>query len=93
MAKKRTVDVAAAAAALTTIPEGKIVDFISGHLLNDTPEEYVRQNVAMSLVLEYGYDRSQIEVEFRIKVGSNRKRIDLAIFPSERGAVAVTGNT
>jgi type I restriction enzyme M protein len=83
MSKTRTVDVAAATAALTTIPEGKIVDFITGNLLNDTPEEYVRQNVAMSLVLEYGYDRSQIEVEFRIKVGSNRKRVDLAIFPAD----------
>nr|BDT31831.1 N-6 DNA methylase [Myxococcus sp. MH1] len=83
MAKSKTVDVAAAAAALTAIPEGKIVDFISGNLLTDTPEEYVRQNVAMSLVLEYGYDRSQIEVEFKVKVGSSRKRVDLAIFPPD----------
>src|SRR5690348_17796091 len=37
--------------------------FISGRLLDDTPEEYVRQNVEMSLVLEYGYPRDQIEVE------------------------------
>ena len=32
-------------AALKAIPEGKVVDFISGRLLDDTPEEYVRQNV------------------------------------------------
>ncbi len=55
--------------------------FHLGSVVIDTPEEYVRQNVAMSLVLEYGYDRSQIEVEFKIKVGSGSKRIDLAIFP------------
>ena len=73
-------DVGAAAAALKVIPEGKVVDFITGRLMNDTPEEYVRQNVEMSLVLEYGYFREQIEVEFKIKVGSASKKVDLAIF-------------
>lgn len=56
------------------------MDFITGRLIADSAEEYVRQNVAMSLVLEYGYDRSQVEVEFKIKVGSGNKRLDLAIF-------------
>ena len=81
MGRTAGIDVAASAASLVSIPEGKVVDFITGRLLNDTPEEYVRQNVAMSLVLEYGYDRSQIEVEFRIRVGALGKRVDLAIFP------------
>jgi type I restriction enzyme M protein len=75
-------DVGAATASLKAIPDGKVVDFITGKLANDTPEEYVRQNVEMSLVLEYGYPREQIEVEFKIKVGSQTKRVDLAIFPS-----------
>lgn len=70
-----------AAASLKSIPDGKVVDFISGRLMEDTPEEYVRQNVEMSIVLEYGYPRDQIEVEFKIKVGSQTKRVDLAIFP------------
>ncbi len=74
------LDVGAATAALKAIPDGKVVDFITGQLLNDTPEEYVRQNVEMSLVLEYNYPREQIEVEFRIKVGSGTKRVDLALF-------------
>ena len=73
-------DVAAAAAGLRVIPDGKIVDFITGRLMNDTPEEYVRQNVEMSLVLEYGYSREQVEVEFKVKVGSATKKVDLAIF-------------
>lgn len=77
-----TVDVGAATANLRTIPSGKVVDFISGKLMKDTPEEYVRQNVEMSLVLEYNYPREQVEVEFRIKVGSSTKRVDLAIFAS-----------
>src|SRR5688500_14222620 len=74
-------NVGAAAAALKAIPDGKVVDFITGLLLADTPEEYVRQNVEMSLVLEYSYPPEQVEVEFKIKVGSQTKRVDLAIFP------------
>jgi len=57
------LDVGAATAALKAIPDGKVVDFITGRLMNDTPEEYVRQNVEMSLVLEYNYPRDQVEVE------------------------------
>lgn len=68
-------------ATLTTIPSGKVVDFITGKLMNDTPEEYVRQNIEMSLILEYRYEREQIEVEFSIKVGAARRRVDIAIFP------------
>ncbi|MBW8365405.1 MAG: N-6 DNA methylase [Rhizobium sp.] len=78
--KSEMVNVGIATAELKAIPDGKVVDFITGRLLNDTPEEYVRQNVEMSLVLEYGYPREQIEVEFKVKVGSQTKRVDLAIF-------------
>lgn len=80
MTGQKITNVGAAAAALKVIPDGKVVDFITGRLMNDTPEEYVRQNVEMSLVLEYNYQREQIEVEFKIKVGSSTKRVDLAIF-------------
>lgn len=80
MTDAHNVDVSAAAATLKSIPAGKLVDFITGKLVNDTPEEYVRQNIEMSLVLEYGYDRAQIEVEFPIKVASSKRSIDLAIF-------------
>jgi type I restriction enzyme M protein len=63
------------------IPENKIVDFIDGRTLrNRTPEEYVRQNIARSLVQEYRYLRSDIAVEFRIKVGGASPRVDIAIF-------------
>ena len=85
MAKSKTqaapkMDVGAATAALKAIPDGKVVDFISGRLLDDTPEEYVRQNVEMSLVLEYSYPRDQVEVEFRIKVGSGTKELSKNYF-------------
>lgn len=63
-----------------SLPDGKILDYIDGKLRNDTPEEYVRQNIERRLVLELGYRPEQIAVEFPIKMGSSRRRIDLAVF-------------
>ena len=37
---------------ITTLPDGKICDFIDGTIRNDTPEEYVRQNILRRLVKE-----------------------------------------
>ena len=56
------------------IPPGKIKCFITGKLRKDTAEERVRQDVARSLVEEYGYDKSDIDVEFPIKMGRAKKR-------------------
>jgi type I restriction enzyme M protein len=69
--------------AVAVIPAGKIKCFIVGILRNNTPEEKVRQEMARSLVEEYGYDKKDIELEFPIKMGSSRKRIDIAIFPPD----------
>jgi type I restriction enzyme M protein len=63
------------------IPQGKIVDFIDGTLRNETPEEYVRQEIEKSLVREYKFPREEIAVEFKIKMGVKRKRADLTVFP------------
>ena len=68
---------------VTTLPDGKICDFIDQKIRNDTPEEYVRQNIERRLVLELGFKPSQIAVEFRIKLGSSSKRADLVIFPND----------
>lgn len=65
---------------VATLPDGKICDFIDQKIRNDTPEEYVRQNIERRLVLELGYLPEQIEVEYRIKQGSKTVRVDLAIF-------------
>ncbi|MBC7969486.1 MAG: type I restriction enzyme HsdR N-terminal domain-containing protein, partial [Verrucomicrobia bacterium] len=66
---------------LTTLPDGKICDFIDQTIRNDTPEEYVRQNIERRLVLELKFSLEQIEVEFPIRFGSDKRaRIDLAIF-------------
>ncbi|MGV2391223.1 MAG UNVERIFIED_CONTAM: type I restriction enzyme HsdR N-terminal domain-containing protein [Microcystis novacekii LVE1205-3] len=40
---------------LPTLPDGKVCDFIDQKTRNDTPEEYVRQNIERRLVLELGY--------------------------------------
>ncbi len=63
-----------------SIPDDRVLDFIDGKLRKKTPEEYVRQNIERSLVLEYKYSKSEIKVEFPIKVGSSRRRVDLVIF-------------
>lgn len=69
---------------LLIIPEGKIVDFIDGKLREDTPEEYVRQEIEKSIIKEYNYRKENCEIEFTIKVGSNKKRVDIAIFPENK---------
>ena len=69
---------------IITIPEGKICDYIDGKFRNDTPEEYVRQTIEKRLINEHKYDREQVEVELTIKMGSNKPRVDLAIYPIEK---------
>lgn len=63
------------------LPDGKIQDFIDGKIRNDTPEEYVRQNIEKRLVRELGYPAEHVAVEVPIKIGSGRaKRADLVVF-------------
>lgn len=73
------------------IPEGKICDYIDGKFRNDTPEEYVRQNIEKRLVNEHKYDRSYIAVEYQIAVGSRKPRADIVIF-SKDGYERTQGN-
>jgi type I restriction enzyme M protein len=40
----------------TGVPDGKVVDFLTGRFFRDTPEEYVRQNIEKALVRQYRYD-------------------------------------
>ncbi|MFE7869482.1 N-6 DNA methylase [Micromonospora humida] len=62
------------------MPEGKISDFLTGKFVNDTPEEYVRQNIEKALVRQYKYPAKDCEPEFAIRVGSSRKRVDIVVF-------------
>lgn len=63
-------------------PDGKVRDYIDGKIRNETPEEYVRQTVEKRLVIEHKYVKSQIAVEFPIKMGRGKKRADIVIFPN-----------
>jgi type I restriction enzyme M protein len=63
------------------VQQGKVLDFIDGQTQREeTPEEYVRQEIAKSLVREYGYPRKDIQVEFTLRLGSRKPRADLVIF-------------
>jgi type I restriction enzyme M protein len=62
------------------IPDGMVVDFITGSLVRDTPEEYVRQNVERDLIQRFNYRLADCAPEKRIRVGSSNKRVDVAVF-------------
>ncbi len=64
------------------VEQGKILDYIDGVTQRqETPEEYVRQEIAKSLVREYRYAKRDIAVEFSIRLGSRKPRVDLCVFP------------
>ena len=63
-----------------SVPDGMVVDFLTGRFFRDTPEEYVRQNIEKALVRQYRYDPANAVPEFSIKVGVSRKRIDVVVF-------------
>lgn len=65
------------------IPEGKIADYIDGTFRNDTPEEYVRQTIEKRLVNEHKYPKDRIEIEYTLRVGSNKPRADIVVFPKD----------
>lgn len=66
------------------VQQGKLLDFVDGLTQREeTPEEYVRQEIAKSLVREYGYHKRDIAVEFTLSLGTRKPRADLAIFGDE----------
>lgn len=73
-----------------SVPEGKVADFLTGKLVGDTPEEYVRQNIEKALVRQYKYSAADCSPEFPVKVGSSRKRVDIVVF--DKGAEHTQAN-
>ncbi len=66
------------------VGQGKVLDFIDGQTQRDeTPEEYVRQEIAKSLVREYGYAKKDIALEFTLRLGTRKPRADIIIFPED----------
>ncbi len=67
--------------AAVIVAQGRLLDFIDSHTQRpETPEEYVRQEIAKSLVREYGYPKADISVEFIVRLGSRKHRADLVVF-------------
>jgi len=66
------------------IPPGRLVDYLTGKLRRDMPEEHVRQRVVRSLVEEYEYKKEQIELDFRIHVFSKSYPADISIFQEDK---------
>ena len=65
---------------LLTVPEGKICDYIDNKFRQDTPEEYVRQNLEKRLVNELKYPRERIGVEITLQLGSSKPRADVVVY-------------
>ncbi len=68
---------------VVVVPDGKICDYIDGKFRPDTPEEYVRQIIEKRLINEHKYIASQIKVEFTLQLGSNKPRVDIAIWDKD----------
>src|SRR3982074_1944332 len=62
------------------IHAGKIRCYVTGQLRQDKPEEHIRQRWSRSLIDEYQYNRADLAIEFRIKMGTAAKRADLVVF-------------
>jgi len=62
------------------VPDDKLVDFIDGRFRSDKPEERVRQNILKRIVNSLKFPKSRIKVEYGIKLGTAKPRIDIAIF-------------
>jgi type I restriction enzyme M protein len=68
--------------------EGKIISFLDGNILEDRPEERVRQQYLKTLHYDYGYDQKQMATEVPIYYGhdvmkdseGNPVRADIVIY-------------
>ncbi len=81
MAARKRIQAPSVQAVVDSIPEGKVVDFLTGKHVKDTAEEYVRQNIEKALVRQYKYNPGDCDPEFKIKIGSGNARVDIALFP------------
>lgn len=56
------------------IPDGKIVDYISGSWVKESDIEKIRQNFERTLVEEYNYTVPEIKIDLKIKVWDGDKQ-------------------
>ena len=63
----------------------KIICYIRGVEIVETPEEKVRQEYARRLVEEYGYPKELVDVEVPIKLGRDEsKKADIVVYRSKQ---------
>ena len=79
----------------TLLTSNKIVDFISGELVNATPEEVNAVQVySRTLVDDYGYAKEQIQTrpQFRVKASPSdteyKYPVDIVVFKNHIGIVS-----
>lgn len=72
--KPNTEDPAFDYSTLQEIPDGKIVDYITGVWVKESEVEQVRQNFERTLVEEYNYTISEIRIDSKIKVWEGDKQ-------------------
>lgn len=67
------------------LSDGYIIDYITGEKrLKDTPKEQVRQFIAHALEKQYNIALEDMQADFVVGSGKNRKVIDIAIFHHQR---------
>src|SRR5579883_660131 len=65
--------------------DGYIIDYITGEkLVKDTPKEQVRQFIARVLEQEYNIALEDMQADFVVGSGKNRRVVDIAIFHHQR---------
>ena len=65
---------------ITAIPDGMLLDYVTGKLVKDNSKEQVRQRIARALFHEYGISVEDMEPDFRMPVGGKNKKAGIAIF-------------
>ena len=65
---------------VTSLEDDKLLDYITGEPVKDTPKEQVRQRIARALFHEYGISVEDMVPDFKMRIDGRRKSIDIAIF-------------
>lgn len=67
-----------------TEDDNKLLDYITGQPVKNTPKEQVRQRISRALFHEYQLSLDDMEPDFKMRVQGKMKKIDIAIFEPDR---------
>ena len=65
---------------VTAIPDGMLLDYITGKLIKDNSKELVRQRISRALFHEYGISVDDMMPDFPIPIEGRKKKVSIAIF-------------